>query len=156
MIELQTTRPRLSVKVYPQREIIKITPPNERLVVVSIANPGTVPANLSNLGATPVLRLNFSIDAPGQGLIKEQATEFWQFIQRHLTGLETVLLHCSAGMMRSPALALALSHAFLGREFPEEADIEPSLETYFAAVAAYPGVFGRPFPEVRLDELEED
>ena len=97
MIELQTTWPRLSVKVYPQGEIIKITPPDERFVVVSIANPGTVPANLLNLGAVPVLRLKFSIDALGQGLTNEQATEFWQFIQSHLAGLETVLLHCSAG-----------------------------------------------------------
>ncbi len=156
MIELQTTRPRLSIKVYPEREIVEITPPNERFVVVSIGNPGTVPANLSNLGAVPVLRLKFSIDAPGQGPTREQATEFWQFIRSHLTGLEIVILHCSAGIMRSPALALALSHAFLGGEFPAEADIEPSTETYLAAVAAYPAVFGRPFPEVRLEELEAD
>ena len=155
MIELQTTRPRLFVKVYPRREIIEITPPNERFVVISIADPGTAPTNLSNLGAVPVLRLKFSIDAPGQGLTREQATEFWQFIQSHLTGLETVLLHCSAGIMRSPALALALSHAFLGGQFPAEADIEPSSETYLAAVSAYPSIFGRPFPEVRLDELED-
>ena len=76
MIELQTTRPRLFVKVYPRREIIEITPPNERFVVISIADPGTAPTNLSNLGAVPVLRLKFSIDAPGQGLTREQATEF--------------------------------------------------------------------------------
>ncbi len=155
MIKLQTTKPRLSIRVYPEREIIKINPPNERFVVVSIANPGTVPANLANLGTVPVLRLKFSIDAPGQGLTREQATEFWQFIQSHLAGLETVLLHCSAGMMRSPALALAISHAFLGGEFPVDADIEPSMKTYLAAVAAYPKIFGRPFPEVRLNELEE-
>ena len=158
MIELHTSSPVLNVRVYPQYEIQEIDAPKERCIVISITNTDRRNdlANLDNLETFPILRLDFFVDVPNKGMTNALGTRFWKFIQANLTGLESILLHCSAGAMRSPALALAISHAFYGSEFPVEADIEPSTETYLAAVAAYPSVFGRPFPEVRLNELEED
>ncbi len=157
MIELQTSSPTLTVRVFPQDEIEAVKTPRERCIVISITNTDRRNdlANLENLKAFPILRLDFFVDVRDKGMTETQAVRFWEFIKDNLTGLETILLHCSAGAMRSPALALAISHAFLGGEFPVEADIEPSLQTYLTAVAAYPSVFGRPFPEIRLDELEE-
>ena len=128
MSELKTSNPALKVRVYPQYEIQEIDAPKERCIVISITNTDRRNdlANLKNLEAFPMLRLDFFVDVPNKGLTDEQAIRFWNFIRDNLSGLQTILLHCSAGAMRSPALALAISHAFWGGEFPAAADIEAS------------------------------
>ena len=149
MIELETTRPRLSVKVYPQWEIEGIVAPQGRFVVVSITDTDRrkALANLENLGSAPVLRLDFHVGGPPKGMTDEQAARFWDFHKKAICPDWTpCCCIAGAGAMRSPALALALSHAFYGGDFPVEADVEPDEAAYLAAVRAFPRVFDRPFP----------
>lgn len=149
MIETQTTRPALAIRVYAQWEIESIDAPEERFVTVSITDSDrrASRANLKHLEAAPLLRLSFHVGGPPRGLTDEQAVQFWTFIKSHLEGLDTIKLHCGAGQIRSPALALALVQAFHGDEGLLLSDSEPDETTYLAAVQAYPKVFGRPFPE---------
>ena len=147
MIEIHTNSPALTIEVYAQWEIEEREPPQGRFVVVSITDTDRRDrlADLTKLGAIPVLRLNFHVGGPPKGLSDEQAGRFWEFIQSNLTGLDTILLHCGAGAIRSPALALALIGAFGGDERPLLADSEPDTAAYLTAVRAFPRVFGRPF-----------
>ena len=46
---------------------------------------------------------------------RQQAEEIHAFIEKHRAEVETVVLHCEAGMSRSPAVAAALCRA-LGRD----------------------------------------
>lgn len=144
MIELQTENPALTVRVYPQDEIVEIEPPEERFVVVSVTDTdrqaGRV--NLTNLDSAPLLRLPF---LTGQ-LQEEQAILFWQFLRDHLFGLDVVLLHCGAGAVRSPALAASLVKAFGGDDRLLWTECEPDMPSYRRLVAAFPRVFGRPIP----------
>jgi hypothetical protein len=44
----------------------------------------------------------------------EQAMKVWQFVLRHLPEIERSLVHCDAGMSRSPAVAAAISKVLTG------------------------------------------
>ena len=142
MIELQTNNPALTVRVYAQYEIVEIEPPKERFVVVSVTDTdrraGRV--NLTGLGSAPLLRLPF---LTGQ-LPEEQAVLFWQFLRDHLSGLDVVLLHCSAGAVRSPALAAALVKAFGGGDWLLWTACKPGILSYRRLVGTFPRIFGHP------------
>lgn len=145
---LETHDPPLTVRVYAQWEIERIDPPAGRFAVVSITDTDRRAslANLTNLGPAPVLRLSFHDGATARGMTDEQAVRFWEFIRASLGTVDTVLLHCGAGAVRSPALALALSRAFRGDEIPADADAEPDAATYATAARTFSRVFDRPFP----------
>lgn len=145
---LETHDPPLSIRVYAQWEIERIDPPAGRFVVVSITDTDRRAgrANLTNLGPAPVLRLSFHDGVTARGMMDEQAVQFWEFIRANLGTVDTVLLHCGAGAVRSPALALALSRAFRGDDLPACSDAEPDAATYATAARAFSRVFGRPFP----------
>ncbi len=44
----------------------------------------------------------------------EQAAEIWSFVRAHRDDVERIVVHCDAGMSRSPAVAAALSRALTG------------------------------------------
>jgi len=41
-----------------------------------------------------------------------QAKDIWAFVRRHEAGIEAVVVHCEAGLSRSPAVAAALAKAY--------------------------------------------
>jgi predicted protein tyrosine phosphatase len=74
-------------------------------------------------GCVGVLRLNFpDLDKPLLGWKEEelfsakQAGEIWDFVDA-LPEIETLLIHCEAGVSRSPAVGAAIART-LGQEFP--------------------------------------
>lgn len=47
---------------------------------------------------------------------KEQAEEVLRFVHNHWEQIDQLLVHCEAGISRSPAIAAAISHIKLGPE----------------------------------------
>lgn len=100
---------------------VKVRPP---YIVISIRDPDKPPANVARQpGLRDVLYLAFDDyeHTPGirlppevQLMTQAQALEIRRFIERHETGLATVVVHCEQGISRSAAVAAALCLAFGG------------------------------------------
>jgi len=94
---------------------------------ISIGDPEAAPAQLSP-AFVAVLRLAFNdiVADPGPGDVlfgPEHAGEIIRFIER-CPSLDRIVVHCGAGVSRSPGVALGVSEAFgwpvlvLERSFP--------------------------------------
>ena len=155
-IYARTQNPALDIHVYARWQIDQIAPPPGRFIVVSITDSDrrTDRVDLTNLGVVPFLRLGFRAGGPPAGLADEQADRFWRFLKDNLDGLDTILLHCGAGGIRSPALALAVVRAFAGDERLLLAETQPDEATFATAARAFPRVFGRPLPTEAFDPEE--
>lgn len=108
--------------VYSRQGLAAARPHEVPHIVISITSSledlARLPENASCLG---VLRLAFPDAAAASDLhaedtlfSHEQAIDVWRFVRQHLDGIERIVVHCDAGMSRSPALAAALSKVLCG------------------------------------------
>jgi predicted protein tyrosine phosphatase len=108
--------------VYSRAAIEMVRPHEVPHIIISITS---APTDLARLKASPactgILRLSFPDAEEGSELFAEevlfsraQAEEIWAFVRAHLTGLERIVVHCDAGVSRSPAVAAALSRVLTG------------------------------------------
>jgi len=117
--------------IYPRREIETVKPHEERHLIISIRTPGDpkeakLPINERTMG---VLRLLFD-DIPDvpegveEELVKQQrdlggrdllffdkvmAREIFDFVRPHKETVGTIIVHCDAGVSRSPAVAAGIA-----------------------------------------------
>ena len=108
-------------------------------VVVSIANPGSPHPELREsphrLG---VLRLAFDDVEPNRRdsrggrtpMTPGQAREILAFVEAHLERLELIVVHCEAGVSRSPAVAAALWRWLEGTRGPFFERFRPNAHVY--------------------------
>jgi predicted protein tyrosine phosphatase len=101
--------------VYSRGAIERLSPHDVPHVVVSIT---TTAEDVAKIPSAPscrgVLRLSFpDLDVPlsdGPPLFcEEQAHAIWEFVLEHRPEVRRIVLHCDAGVSRSPAVAAAIA-----------------------------------------------
>ncbi|MEI7836864.1 MAG: hypothetical protein WCK05_10705 [Planctomycetota bacterium] len=108
--------------------------------MISISDPGTPKPRIRTDGlCRAILRFrfhdaepagNFSMPPTIKLMTSGEATEIWEAVQQHRGQIDTIVVHCEAGMGRSPPVAAALCHA-LGRDdtrFFQE--YQPNMHSY--------------------------
>ena len=104
-------RPRVPEFVVLSREEAELYAPRGKEICISISDPDALPAQVSSLFAA-VLRLNFN-DVTERGepsdvlFAEDHAREIRQFLDSW-PKTERVMVHCNAGVSRSPGVALGL------------------------------------------------
>ena len=105
-------------------EFLLASRPDSQHIVISISTPGCPPAHLTSTNTIlGVLRLWFAdLDHLPDELSElktrlfqpEDARAILRIVQDHVDEVEEVIIHCDAGMSRSPGVAAALSRVFTG------------------------------------------
>lgn len=78
---------------------------------ISISTPGSPPARIDEENRVGILRLEFKdVEFAGRdgGMTVPQALQVWDFVQKVGPQIEMLLVHCDAGMSRSPAIGAAI------------------------------------------------
>lgn len=113
---------RVEIFVYSRAAIERVPPHDVPHIVISIT---TTEDDRARIPSSPhckgVLRLVFhDADAPTATSSEEalfsaaHADAIWDFVLAHRADVERVILHCDAGVSRSPGVAAAVSKALLG------------------------------------------
>lgn len=109
-------------------EVIKFDIP---YIVISIHSTGSSPANIPNhsacLGILPICFDDVPYDintdkVQCKAIAKDQANQIWTFVDYYLNfnkdisqqKAELILIHCDAGVCRSPAIAAAIDLVYSG------------------------------------------
>lgn len=86
-------------------------------VAISITNPGDHPIIFNGKNILAVLRLQFDdVERVQQRYVAfsmAQAAQVWDFVQTH-RDVDTLLVHCTMGLCRSPAIAAAVDKVLGG------------------------------------------
>jgi predicted protein tyrosine phosphatase len=135
--------------IYSRRGLEAARPHEVPHVIISITSgPEDVARLRSNDQCRAVLRLSFpDADAPSELFGEDdlfsfsQATQIWDFVLRHRDDVQRILLHCDAGVSRSPAVAAAISRG-LGRDDAEffSGRYQPNMRVYRLLLDAAPGL----------------
>jgi predicted protein tyrosine phosphatase len=108
--------------VYSRKAMEAVRPHEVPHVIISITS---TPEDLALLRANDhcrgTLRLSF-LDADehseprvgGELFSLDQAVQIWNFVERHRRDIQRIVVHCDAGISRSPAVAAALAHVLNG------------------------------------------
>lgn len=125
--------------VYSRGAIERLPPHDVQHVIISITTTADDRAKLPTSAACRgVLRLVFpDFDEPAPNTPSalagaEHARAIWDFIEQHLEGLERVVLHCDAGVSRSPAVAAALAKCLEGDDSEFFRRYRPNMRVYRA------------------------
>ncbi len=108
--------------IYSRKAIESALPPVVPYVVISITTSPTdlacLPPSSSCLG---VLRLAFfdsdlplDVEGPDGLFSRSDARQIWDFVLNHRERVRCIVLHCNAGLSRSPGVAAALSNVLTG------------------------------------------
>lgn len=108
--------------IYSRKAIEAALPPVVPYVVISITTSPTdlacLPPSSSCLG---VLRLTFfdsdlplDVEGPDGLFSQSDARQIWDFVLNHRERIRCIVLHCNAGLSRSPGVAAALSNVLTG------------------------------------------
>lgn len=103
--------------VYSRNALDAARPHEVPHIIISItSSPDGVARLRANKTCRGVLRVSFpDADVPSdqhaEGVLfsREQAMKVWTFVQQHLPEIERIIVHCDAGVSRSPAVAAALA-----------------------------------------------
>ncbi len=107
----------MKIFVYSRSALDAVRPHEVAHVIISItSHPDDVARLRLNEMCRGVLRLSFpDAEVPSDLHVetslfsREQAMEIWTFTEKHLSQIERVIVHCDAGVSRSPAVAAALA-----------------------------------------------
>ncbi len=81
-----------------------------------------------------VLRLVFGDVEVATGhtivFVPEHARAIWHFVEEHRAEIERVVVHCDAGLSRSPAVAAAISRCMDGDDAEFFARYRPNMRVY--------------------------
>lgn len=106
---------------------------NPRGAIISITDPGSQPARLD--GHIQILRLTFyDLDKPVERFTEvfteEHAEQILDFVSGVRDQIDTLVVHCEAGISRSCAVAAALTRLFLGDDNPVIRRGMPNMRVY--------------------------
>ena len=117
-------------------------------IVISIADPGSPQPKIRPSGlCRGILRLRFHDAEPVAGFIappeikqmtQRQAQAIWQFVQKHLSDIKVIVVHCEAGMSRSPAVAAAICKSLGGDDSKFFQEFQPNMLVYRLVLEAKP------------------
>ena len=132
--------------VYSRSAIEAVSPHDVPHVIISITSSAADVARLrTNEACRGVLRLSFldadvpsDLHAEAELFSREQAARIWDFVLQHRTEVERLIVHCDAGMSRSPAVAAAISKALTGDDTAFFGGrYRPNMRVYRALLDAY-------------------
>jgi predicted protein tyrosine phosphatase len=136
----------MEIFVYSRSGIEAVKPHEVPHVIISITSgPGDMARLRTTEACRGILRLSFlDADAPSDQqaeadlFSEEQAARVWSFVLQHRPDIERIIVHCDAGMSRSPAVAAAISKALTG----DDADFfggryRPNMRVYRTLLEAY-------------------
>jgi predicted protein tyrosine phosphatase len=112
----------MQIFVYSRSALDAVRPHEVPHVIISItSHPDDVARLRVNEMCRGVLRLSFpdaelpsDLHTEANLFSPEQAMEIWTFTQQHVAEIERLIVHCDAGVSRSPAVAAALARALNG------------------------------------------
>ena len=115
---------------------------NKKWAVISIATiPNNWPTIEANENFKGVLRLTFAdIDSRYKDLVmfsEDHAEEIIGFVDALKDDLDVLIVHCEAGLSRSPAVAAALHHEIYGNDGPFFKSHYPNRFVYRTLMNAY-------------------
>lgn len=109
-------------------------------IVISITDPEMPEARIRADGlCRAVFRFRFHDAEPGGRfadpetivlMMPEDAREIWSAVQQHRDHVETILVHCEAGISRSPAVAAAICRALGQDDSSFFRDYQPNRHVY--------------------------
>jgi predicted protein tyrosine phosphatase len=133
--------------VYSRRALEAARPHEVPYIVISITSgPDDVARLQRSDQCRGVLRLSFpDAEAPsgqfteGDLFSQSQATQIWDFVLQHQAAVQRIVLHCDAGVSRSPAVAAAVARA-LGADNAEffSGRYHPNMRVYRLLLQAAP------------------
>jgi predicted protein tyrosine phosphatase len=132
----------VDIHVYSRGAVEAITPFDVPHLLVSISSAPEDRARLPlNEWTRGVLRLAFADrDAPsvaGERLFEaEDARAIWALVLGH-QDVATLVVHCDAGLCRSPAVAAAVSRVFNGDDEPFFRRYRPNMRVYRTLLSVY-------------------
>jgi predicted protein tyrosine phosphatase len=128
----------MNLWVYSRGAIERVGVYDQPHLLISVTTPGDATARLPTGPATlGVVRLAFpDLDAPAHGFDEAalfgpaQADAIWEAVVRLRPQLAAILVHCDAGLSRSPGIAAALSRALTGDDAAWFARYRPNRRVY--------------------------
>lgn len=130
--------------VYSRPAIERITPHDVPHVVISITS---TQGDVARIPTSPllrgVLRLSFAdIEEPEKDTFlvlfdEAHARAIHQFVMAHRASAERILVHCDAGVSRSPAVAAAITRALGGDDADFFSRYRPNRRVYRGVLAAF-------------------
>jgi predicted protein tyrosine phosphatase len=134
----------MDVWVYSRAAIERVPPHDVPHVVISITSTpsdvAAIPASPSLLG---ILRLSFADieePEPDADLVlfdAEHARAIHGFVTKHRASVERIVVHCDAGVSRSPAVAAAITRALGGDDADFFVRYRPNRRVYRGVLAAF-------------------
>jgi predicted protein tyrosine phosphatase len=112
----------MEIFVYSRHALEAARPHEVPHVIISItSSPDDVAYLRANETCRDVLRLSFpDAEAPSDRFREEDlfspahAAQIWNFVQQHRSRVERIVVHCDAGVSRSPAVGAAIARALNG------------------------------------------
>ena len=109
-------------------------------IVISIHDTYSPPAKVKQQsGLRAVLQLAFDDAEPTNSaalpkaltlMTREQAKSIWEFVEHHMDYVGAVVVHCEAGVSRSPAVAAALCKSMGGNDRKFWREYQPNVHVY--------------------------
>lgn len=123
--------------VYSRGAFESLTPHDVPHVIISITttidDPARIPESEHTRG---VLRLVFpDLDLPAPDAPKDifglaHANAIWDFVEAHRDHVDRIILHCDAGISRSPGVAAALAKCLTGDDADYFRRYRPNMRVY--------------------------
>lgn len=135
----------MEIFVYSRGAIERTQPHEVPHIIVSITSSE---ADQARLPPSPhcraVLRLTFAdADAksdviPEESLFsRKHARAIWDLLEEHMPQIERFIVHCDAGMCRSPAVAAAISKVFTGDDADYFRRYRPNMRVHRTMLETY-------------------
>jgi predicted protein tyrosine phosphatase len=134
----------MDVWVYSRPAIERVAPHDVPHVVISITS---TPSDVARIPSSPflrgILRLSFAdVEEPERDTMlvlfdAEHARAIHDFVVAHRAHVERILVHCDAGVSRSPAVAAAITRALGGDDADLFTRYRPNRRVYRLLLAAF-------------------
>lgn len=135
----------VDIFVYSRGAVERVSPQEVPHVIISIT---TSEDDRARLPASPlcraVLRLAFADADAATSAIPEaalfsraHARAIWDLVEAHRPHIERIVVHCDAGMCRSPAVAAAIAKVMDGDDAPYFQRYRPNMRVYRTMLETY-------------------
>jgi predicted protein tyrosine phosphatase len=135
----------MEIFVYSRGAVERVGPPDVPHVIVSITSSEADQARIpQSPHCRALLRLVFAdADAKTESIAEEflfsraHARAIWDLVSEHLPHIERFIVHCDAGMCRSPAVAAAVAKVLTGDDAEYFRRYRPNMRVYRTMLATY-------------------
>ncbi|MDC3986544.1 hypothetical protein [Polyangium jinanense] len=135
----------MEIFVYSRGAVERVAPHDVPHVIVSISSSESDQARIpASPHCRALLRLAFAdADAKTESIpeaslfSRAHARAIWDLVEAHLPHIERLIVHCDAGMCRSPAVAAAISKMLTGDDAEYFRRYRPNMRVYRTMLETY-------------------